>query len=282
MKPYTTLIDARELARRLHDPRWRVYDCRHDLANVLHGRGAFGRGHIPGARFLHLDDDLSGTKTGSNGRHPLPDRGQLAGKFAAWGIDNGTQIVAYDDAGGAFAARLWWMLRWIGHERVAVLDGGLPAWKRAGGVLATGPSAHVTGHVACHADHRLVVETCEVLSGLDDPRRLLVDARAPDRFTGESETLDPVAGRIPGAVNRFYLDNLDDFQCFRPAAELREEFLQLLGDRAPGDAIHTCGSGVTACHNLLAMTVAGLPGSRLYAGSWSAWCSDPTRPVARG
>jgi thiosulfate/3-mercaptopyruvate sulfurtransferase len=282
MKPYTTLIDARELARHLHDPHWRVYDCRHDLANPLHGRGAYGRGHVPGARFLHLDDDLSGPRTGSNGRHPLPAAHAFAAHMAAQGLDDGAQVVAYDDAGGAFAARLWWMLRWIGHERVAVLDGGLPAWKRAGGVLATGPSAHAAGHVACHADHRQVVETSEVLSGLDDPQRLLVDARMPERFTGESETLDPVAGRIPGAVNRFYLDNLDDFQCFRPAAELREEFLRLLGDRAPGDAIHTCGSGVTACHNLLAMEIAGLSGSRLYAGSWSAWCSDPARPVARG
>jgi thiosulfate/3-mercaptopyruvate sulfurtransferase len=280
MKSFTTLVGARELAQHLHDARWRIYDCRHDLANPLHGRGAFARGHIPGARFLHLDDDLSGHKDGRNGRHPLPPAHEFAVRMTATGMRNDAQVVVYDDAGGAFAARLWWLLRWLGHEQVAVLDGGIAAWKRAGGPLATGPSLDEGGHFTCNARHGMEVTTTEVLSR--SAQTLIVDARAPERFSGALETLDPVAGHIPGAVNRFYMDNLDDFQCFLPAAELREEFDRLLAGRAPGAVVHSCGSGVTACHNLLAMEIAGLPGSRLYAGSWSAWCSDPSRPVARG
>ena len=284
MKPYTTLVGARDLALHLQDPRWRIYDCRHDLANPMHGRGAYSRGHIPGARFLHLDDDLSGIRNGSNGRHPLPPPHEFAARMAANGMRDDVQVVAYDDAGGAFAARLWWMLRWLGHVRVAVLDGGIAAWKRAGAPLATGPSIEEAGHFACNAHHGMEVSTSEVLArhAQTQTQTLVVDARAPERFSGAQETLDPVAGHIPGAANRFYMDNLDDFQCFLPAAELRDEFASLLGGRAPSAVIHSCGSGVTACHNLLAMEIAGFAGSRLYAGSWSEWCSDPARPVARG
>lgn len=282
MKPFTTLITARELSQHLHDARWRIYDCRHDLANPLHGRGSFSRGHIPGARFLHLDDDLSGARNGRNGRHPLPAPHEFAARIAAKGMRNDAQVVVYDDAGGAFAARLWWMLRWLGHERVAVLDGGIASWKRAGGALVTAPSLDEAGHFACHAHHEMGVTTSEVMARSADPHTLIVDARAPERFSGEQETLDPVAGHIPGAANHFYLDNLDDLECFLPATELRAEFTRLLGGRSPGAVIHTCGSGVTACHSVLAMEIAGLGGSRLYAGSWSEWCSDPARPVARG
>jgi len=282
MKPYTTLIGARELAQHLHDARWRIFDCRHDLANPLHGRGAFARGHIPGAHFLHLDDDLSGIRNGRNGRHPLPAPHEFAARLAANGMRDDVQVVAYDDAGGAFAARLWWMLRWLGHEQVAVLDGGIAAWKRAGGMLATGPSAVEVGHFSCRAHHGMEVTTSEVLACIARADTVVIDARSPERFSGEQETLDPVAGHIPGAVNRFYMDNLDDLQCFLPAEELRRDFARLLGARAPAAVIHSCGSGVTACHNLLATEIAGLAGARLYAGSWSEWCSDPTRPVARG
>ena len=280
MKPHTTLVSARELLQHVHDPHWRIYDCRHDLSNPLHGRGAYARGHIPGARFLSLDEDLSGAKTGHNGRHPLPPAHAFAAHMAAQGMRDDVQVVAYDDAGGTFAARLWWMLRWLGHERVALLDGGLPAWKRAGGTLVTSHPPEERGHLSARAHRGMMATAAEVLARLDDPRTLVVDARAPERFSGEVETLDPVAGHVPGSVNRFYQDNLDDYQCFLPAQELREAFLELLGPRRPGDVLHTCGSGVTACHNLLAMEIAGLPGSRLYAGSWSEWCSDPTRPVA--
>jgi thiosulfate/3-mercaptopyruvate sulfurtransferase len=282
MKAHTTLVSARELLQHLHDPLWRIYDCRHDLANPLHGRGAYGRGHIPGARFLHLDDDLSGMKTGYNGRHPLPTPHEFAAHMASHGMDDGTQVVVYDDAGASFAARLWWMLRWLGHERVAVLDGGIAAWKRAGGVLSTQPPPTAQGRFAVRTRHCMRVDAGDVLKGLGDAATLVVDARSPERYSGERETVDPVAGRIPGAMNRFYMDNLDDLQCFRPTEELREEFDRLLAGRTPPQVVHACGSGVTACHNVLAMEIAGLAGSRLYAGSWSEWCSDPARPVARG
>jgi thiosulfate/3-mercaptopyruvate sulfurtransferase len=282
MKTYTTLISGRELLHHHGDPDLRIFDCRHDLANPLHGRGAYGRGHIPGARFLHLDDDLSGLKTGHNGRHPLPAPHEFAAHLAANGMNDCAQVVVYDDAGATFAARLWWILRWLGHPRVAVLDGGIAAWKRAGGTLATGQSSVATGHFSIRAHHAMRVEASEVMTRLADPRAVLIDARAPERFSGEEETLDPVGGHIPGAKNRFYQDNLDDLQCLLHADELREQFAPLLDGRPAGDVIHACGSGVTACHNVLAMEVAGLHGSRLYAGSWSEWCSDPARPVARG
>jgi thiosulfate/3-mercaptopyruvate sulfurtransferase len=281
MKTHTTLISARELLQHVYDPRWRIFDCRHDLANPLHGCGAFRRGHIPGARFLHMDDDLSGRKTGVNGRHPLPPPHEFAARMAASGMNDCAQAVVYDDAGGAFAVRLWWMLRWLGHERVAVLDGGIGAWKRAGGVLGTQPTPPAAGRFSVRAHRTMCVRIPELTARLDDPATVLIDARSPERYSGEQETLDPVAGHIPGAVNRFYQDNLDDLQCFRPADELREEFGQLIDGRSPRQVIHSCGSGVTACHNLLAMEHAGLSGSRLYPGSWSEWCSDPARPMVR-
>lgn len=282
MKPFTTLVSAHELVPRLDDPHWRIYDCRHDLANPLHGRNAYARGHIPGAWFLHLDEDLSGPKNGHNGRHPLPAPGWFAARLAARGMVDGAQVVAYDDSGGTFAVRLWWMLRWLGHERVAVLDGGIQAWKRAGGVLSADPPQEALGHFSARPHAAMRVDIEQVQANLGNPGIVLIDARAPQRFAGEVETLDPVAGHIPGAVNRFYQDNLDDLQCFRPGEELRAEFERMLQGRAPNHVVHSCGSGVTACHNLLAMEIAGLRGSRLYAGSWSEWCSDASRPVATG
>jgi thiosulfate/3-mercaptopyruvate sulfurtransferase len=277
--PTNALVTAEDLAAH---PEWRVFDCRHDLKNTEYGRQAYARGHIPGALFLHLDDDLSGVKDGRNGRHPLPDPDSFARLMAACGVDAATQVVAYDNEGGIFASRLWWMLRWLGHEKVAVLDGGLAGWKRSKRALEeTVPVVQPRSFTARAQD--MAVDVGQVLADLQSDRMLILDARSPERFRGENETLDPVGGHIPGAVNRFYFDNLDDDGCFfKPAAELRAEFAELLAGRPAAHVVQQCGSGVTACHNLLAMELAGLSGSKLYPGSWSEWCADPSRPVARG
>jgi thiosulfate/3-mercaptopyruvate sulfurtransferase len=279
--PYTTLIDAKALARHLGEPRWCLIDCRHDLSNPAFGREAYERNHLPGAWFFSLDDDLSGPRTGANGRHPLPDPERLAQRLGACGIDRDTQVVAYDDAGGMFAARLWWLLRWLGHRPVAVLDGGFQAWCAAAKVLTTElPEAAPTRYP--YALQNGVVNAAYVEHHRSDVDMLLIDARSPDRFRGENENLDPVAGHIPGAINRFFKDNLAPDGRFKQASVLREEYAALLRGREPRKVVHQCGSGVTACHNLLAMEAAGLTGSRLYPGSWSEWCADPTRPVATG
>ena len=272
------LVSAAELAAH---PEWRVFDCRHDLKNTEYGRQAYARGHISGALFMHLDSDLSGAKGGGNGRHPLPAVDALARRLSDCGVDAGTQVVAYDNEGGIFAARLWWLLCWLGHEHVAVLDGGLAGWKRSGGTLDTVvPAIPAANFIARPRD--CAVDVATVLENLKTVAQLVIDARSPERFHGEGETLDPVGGHIPGAVNRFYFDNLDDDGCFfKPVAELRAEFEALLNGRDPAQVIQQCGSGVTACHNLLAMELAGLSGSRLYPGSWSEWCADASRPVAR-
>lgn len=279
---FTTLIAAAELAAHLDDASVVVCDCRHDLANYHAGREAYARSHIPGARFLHLDEDLSGPKTGVNGRHPLPHPITFTLRLAALGIDNRKQVVAYDDAGGVFAARLWWMLRWVGHAHVAVLDGGFAAWiKAALPVSADLPAVAATTY---NPDPRaqLTVDTATVAAAIGTTALRVVDARSADRFRGENETLDPVAGHIPGAANRFFKHNLREDGCFKSAAELKREFAALLGAQSAASVVHQCGSGVTACHNLLAMEAAGLPGSRLYPGSWSEWVSNRTRPVALG
>jgi thiosulfate/3-mercaptopyruvate sulfurtransferase len=278
---YATLIGAHELAQHLGDPDWVIFDCRHDLANRDFGRDAYARAHLPGARFLHLDEDLSGPMTGTNGRHPLPDPAVLARKLAQAGVANDTQVVAYDDAGGMFAARLWWLLRWLGHHRVAVLDGGLIAWCEAAQALTAEVPQPAPASYALSLQAG-VVDAEYVRDHLGKPDMLLIDARSPDRYRGENETLDPVGGHIPGAINRFFRDNLGAHGRFKQASVLREEFGTLLKGSDARRVVHQCGSGVTACHNLLAMESAGLTGSRLYAGSWSEWCADPVRPVATG
>lgn len=258
-----------------------IVDCRHDLTDPEFGPRVYAAGHLPGARFMHLDRDLSGAMTGVNGRHPLPEADKLAKRLGELGVGNDTQVVAYDDAGGMFAARLWWLMQWLGHSKVAVLDGGMQAFVRAGGSLVdTLPeilprSFELRPGVSS-------VDAGFVLSNLASREALVVDARSPDRFRGENETLDPVGGHIPGARNRFFRNNLERDGSFKLPAVLREEFLEVLGGRPATEVIHQCGSGVTACHNLLAMEVAGLSGSRLYPGSWSEWCADHSRPVACG
>jgi thiosulfate/3-mercaptopyruvate sulfurtransferase len=278
--PHDILVSVDELAAHLEDPAWVVCDCRHDLANYEAGRRAYRESHIPGARFVHLDEDLSGPKTGLNGRHPLPHPITFTLRVGALGIDNGTQVVAYDASGGCYAARLWWMLRWVGHERAAVLDGGWPEWlKRRQPASAALPEIRPTTFNPSLQPAR-ATDANSIAAHAGDIA--VVDARSPDRFRGENETLDPVGGHIPGALNRFFRLNLAEDGRFKPASELKREFQTLLGTRPPARVVHQCGSGVTACHNLLAMEQAGLGGSILYPGSWSEWCSDASRPVARG
>jgi thiosulfate/3-mercaptopyruvate sulfurtransferase len=279
---YTTLVSVSDLAARLEDAGWVVCDCRHDLADVEAGRRAYRESHIPGARFVHLDEDLSAPKTGKNGRHPLPDPERFARRLGELGIGNDAQVVAYDASGGCYAARLWWMLRWLGHRAAAVLDGGWAAWTGAG-LPVTAMVPEIRPARFRPAETPLpTVSAEEIARDIVERRRRLLDARAPNRFRGETETFDPVAGHIPGATNRFFQLNLDASGRFKPPALLRHEFDKLLGNDAPPQVTHYCGSGVTACHNLLAMEIAGLSGSRLYPGSWSEWCSDPSRPVATG
>ena len=278
---YTTLVSVETLAAHLDDPIWIVCDCRHDLADTEAGRRAYGASHIPGARFVHLDEDLSGAKTGRNGRHPLPDPARFAQHLGSLGISNSKQVVAYDGSGGYYAARLWWMLRWLGHEAAAVLDGGWEAWVKSGNSATALAPRVESGKFIAHVRPELAIDARSVAAALGTARPRLLDARSPDRFRGENEALDPVAGHIPGAVSRFFKLNLDATGGFKPPAALRQEFTALLDSVPASEAVHYCGSGVTACHNLLAMEVAGLAGSRLYPGSWSEWVSDRQRPVAR-
>jgi len=277
---FTTLVDVATLAAHLDVPDWLVVDVRHQLADTSYGDRAYAEGHIPGAAFLHCDRDLSGTPSGSNGRHPLPDPARLAARLGEIGVGPQTQVVVYDDAQGMIAGRLWLLLRWLGHDRVALLDGGLQAWQAAGHPLTQVlPAKRPASFVARIRD--CLVDAGYVQSFLATSRMYLVDARSTDRFRGENETIDPVAGHIPGAVNRFFRDNLQADGRFKSPAELRAEWLALLAGARPEAVVHQCGSGVSACHGMLAMEIAGLPGSRLYAGSWSEWCADPARPVVR-
>jgi thiosulfate/3-mercaptopyruvate sulfurtransferase len=261
-----------------------VIDCRHDLADTEAGRRAYAEAHIPGSHFLHLDADLSGSKTTGDGsfrgRHPLPEPADFIQTLQRLGIDDHTQVIAYDAHGGMFAARVWWMLRWVGHAAVAVLDGGLPAWVEAGGTLSTAPAEPTTGHIAHRPSLVKTVTADQVLANLDAPTLRIIDARAPDRFRGENETLDRVGGHIPGATNRFFKNNLQATGHFKSPELLRTEFDSLIGDATK--TVMQCGSGVTACHHLLALEIAGRTGALLYPGSWSEWSSDPARPVALG
>lgn len=280
---YTTLIDPPALAALIAQGTVVVIDCQFDLADPGAGEDRYRAAHIPGARYFHLDRDLAGVPDGRNGRHPLPDPATLAARLREAGVGAGDQVVVYDGSGGAFAARLWWLLRWLGHGAVAVLDGGLPAWRALDLPTETG-AARVTrpGDFAVAAVRDdLAVDVAAIVANLADPTFVVVDARSAPRFRGEPNPLDPVAGHIPEARNRFYGDNLGADGRFRTAEALREAFDAVLGATRPDRVVLQCGSGVTACHNALAMEVAGLPGARLYPGSWSEWIADPARPVAR-
>lgn len=276
---FPTLIRAQELAAHLARPDWLVVDCRFDLAKPESGEHAYYESHIPGAVYAHLDRDLSSPVGPTTGRHPLPNPERFAQRLGEWGVTEGTQVVAYDADTGAFAARLWWLMRWIGHEAVAVLDGGLRAWRQAGLALTRDVPSRSPTHFVPKPNRSAWLSTDEVVEKLRQGWRLL-DARAPERFAGRVEPIDPVAGHVPGAVNHPLSSNLDAEGRFLSAAELRSRYAVSQGGVEDARTIAMCGSGVTACHLLLAMEIAGKRGARLYAGSWSEWIRDPNRATA--
>jgi thiosulfate/3-mercaptopyruvate sulfurtransferase len=281
---FRTTIDAGSLQALIGSPSIVILDCRFDLAAPEAGKQAYLGRHIPTARYVDLNRDLSAPVSPATGRHPLPRPEHLAALFGCLGVSRDTQVIAYDEINGSLAARAWWLLRWLGHDKAAVLDGGLKAWLEAGGAVESG-EPQVPPHAASFAprpDSTCVVTAAEVLEASRDPRRLVVDARAPERFAGRLEPIDPVAGHVPGAVNHPFTANLGEDGRFLAAPELTRRWRERLGDRAPADVIAMCGSGVTACHDLLALELAGFPGAKLYAGSWSEWIRDPRRPIARG
>lgn len=279
---HTTLVNTETLFRHLDDPRWVVVDCRFVLTDPDAGQRAYAAGHIPGARYAHLENDLSSPITPASGRHPLPYPYVLAEKLGRWGIDKSSQVVVYDDTFGAMAARLWWLLRWLGHEAVALLDGGFPKWQREGRPVT--PELPVIQVAQFHPtiNNSMWVDAGYVEQMHARKDGVLIDARADVRFRGDVEPLDKVAGHIPGAINIPYEDNLDFSGEFMSDEALRELYLAAINDVAPDHVVQMCGSGVTACHNILAMEHAGLTGSKLYAGSWSEWITDVNHPVAKG
>jgi thiosulfate/3-mercaptopyruvate sulfurtransferase len=274
------LIQTADLATHLTDSAWVVFDCRHDLIDTSKGERQYREGHIPGAHFASVDTDLSGEKNGRNGRHPLPSPQAFVAFLARHGVTEASHVVAYDDVGGQFASRLWWLARWVGLKNVSLLDGGIAKWTGEGRVLSKEVPVPTPTVLRLREDPTLVWSAAEVLNHLDNANFRLIDARAPERYRGEVEPIDPVAGHIPGAANRFYKENLNADLTLKPREALAAEFSRLIDGR--GTVVHQCGSGVTACMNIFAMEVAGLPGARLYAGSWSEWIADPSRPIVKG
>lgn len=284
---FTTLISTDELGAHLRGARpteaaWVVVDCRADLKDGAWGRDQYLAGHIPGAVFADLNDDLSGPRDGRTGRHPLPAVDVLAATIGRLGISNDTQVVVYDQDTGLYASRLWWSLRYLGHTTVALLDGGWAKWTREGRPSAAGDERPAAARFTPSVRRGSAVTVEQVKALVDDGRTRLIDARGPERFEGREETVDKVAGHIPGAVNHFYKWNLGADGTMLPPDELRDRFRAVLGNHTPGQAVMYCGSGVSACHNLLAMEHAGLHGTPLYVGSWSEWSADPGRPVETG
>ena len=277
---FTTLISTQELAAHLTDPNWVVVDCRFALNDAQIGPKKYDESHLPGARYANLNQDLASPPIpGVTGRHPLPSVEELIATFSRWGIDERVQVVAYDDAGGLYAGRLWWLLRWLGHDAVALLDGDFRAWLREGRPVTSIVEPVAPRHFVARPRPDREVSVEQVLAHLHDPTWRLLDARSADRYCGENESIDPRAGHIPGAQSAFFGANLDANSYFLPAEQLRERFNVLLDDAEPAEAVVYCGSGVSAAHNLLAMEHAGLPGARLFVGSWSQWIADPARPI---
>jgi thiosulfate/3-mercaptopyruvate sulfurtransferase len=279
---YTTLITTEVLATRLLDPNVAVVDCRYKLDDEAWGRRQYASRHIPGAVYASLGHDLAGPRSGTSGRHPLPDPRTFAQTLGRLGIGSGVQVVGYDQDNGMYASRLWWMLRWLGHDAVAVLDGGFAKWTAEGRATASGGEVRSPREFVASPRSNMVVDAARVSASLKTGESTLVDARAPERYRGETEPIDKTPGHIPGAANHFFQWNLDEHGMFRTPEALRERLQQSIGEVPPDRLVCYCGSGVTACHNLLALEHAGLKGAKLYPGSWSEWSSDPARPVERG
>ncbi|MDD2760749.1 MAG: sulfurtransferase [Methylomonas sp.] len=279
---YTTLISATDLAKNLNKPDWVIFDCRFSLADDQAGFRAYRQGHLAGARYADLNKDLSSPVKSYTGRHPLPDFSELSRKLGAWGVSNRSQIVVYDDASGAFAGRMWWLLRAMGHQNVALLDGGIKQWQTQGLAVTAVLPKIAPAQFRCYLDQKQWLIASDVENGLAAKTITLIDARTPERYAGLQEPIDPIAGHVPKALNRPFQANLDQNGLFLPPEELKKQFLALIDAKRPEQVVHMCGSGVTACHNLLAMEVAGLAGSKLYAGSWSEWIVNKNRTVAKG
>jgi len=276
---YTTLVSAATLAANLDNPNWRIFDCRFSLADSAAGFKSYRSGHIPGAVYADLNQDLSSPVQPYTGRHPLPNFDSLAKQLGKWGVNNRSQVVVYDDAGGAFAGRMWWLLRSMGHTQVALLDGGYGHWRKQGLPTTTALPKISPSAFRAYLDNRQWLDASQVETGLASRSLILVDARTPERFLGRSEPIDPVAGHVPGALNRPLQSNLDRNGLFLAPDQLRRQFTDLISTFPAERVVHMCGSGVTACHNLLAMEIAGLGGSKLYAGSWSEWIRNRNRRV---
>lgn len=279
---YETLIDVATLAANLRRPDWVVLDCRFDLAKPTWGEEAHAAGHIEGARYLHLERDLSSPPTATSGRHPLPDPAAIGARLGDLGIDTDTQVVVHDQSNGMYAARAWWTLRWLGHRKVALLSGGLAAWTATGQPLVSSSPAPSPRKFTPRVDASRIVDVAQLQRELAAGAIRLVDARGADRYAGQNESIDPTAGHVPGAINHPFARNLDASGQLAAPEILRDLWRATLGGRAPEEMVAMCGSGVSACLNLLAMEHAGLGGARLYPGSWSEWIRDPSRPVARG
>ena len=279
---FFTVVSTDLLAQHLDDPDWIIFDCRFTLSNTGAGAAAYRQGHIPGARYVHLDDDMSSVVTPTSGRHPLPDVKLFSEKLSRWGVDSSKQVVVYDDSFGSMAVKMWWLLRWLGHDQVALLDGGLPKWLKEKRPMTTALPQIIPEKFVVQLHKEMQASVAEVEQARQERCRLVIDARPEQRFAGEREPLDRVAGHIPGAINWVFEENLDFDGTYLSSDELRKAYLNLLHGVKPEQVIHTCGSGVTACHNMLAMEIAGLPSGKLFAGSWSEWITDPSRPIATG
>lgn len=279
---FSTLVSSAQLAQHLNDPNWVIFDCRFTLSDPDSGHRAYLAGHIPGARYANLNNDLSAEVTPLSGRHPLPDPQLLASKLSRWGVNGSKQIVVYDDSFGSMASRMWWVLRWLGHPSVALLDGGVQRWIRDGHPMTTEIPAITPAEFIAQPDNSMWVDANCIEEALRSDKCLIIDARSEERFSGEREALDKVAGHIPGSINYPFEDNLDMGGTYMSPEELKEAYLDLLNGVDPERVVHMCGSGVTACHSIIAMEHAGLTGTRLYPGSWSEWITDPGRPVETG
>ena len=277
---YITIISAENLIKSLQDENTLVFDCRCDIKDTTYGIQAYTEGHIPGSIYVNVDTDLASEKTPSSGRHPLPDVHALSEKLSQWGLSSEKQAVIYDDASGAFAGRMWWILKWLGHKKVAVLDGGLGSYMSTGGKLTTDETIFEKNIFTPNIQSEMVVEITDVEEAQYKMNKLIIDARSKERYLGIKDLVDPIAGHVPGAISHPLSLNLNKDGKFRSPEDLKLAFDKIIADTTSENVISMCGSGITACHNILAMEIAGIKGIKLYVGSWSEWITDKSRPIA--